>query len=675
MSTTRQLRNQLRGILGAKADLQYAIPALMGDSSGTVDVPGTVDRVYVRVENITVEAYCAPGIPRAPHLEVLVGYDYVQPKLFKVLSERIGSGQTRTLVNVLATHHQQHEWQGADVVYSELRQFLPWLFYPSDDWEITVKPGAGWLGASFVEVAEQTIDLEAEQVLNSGMAKLVMLYLDDAGAVHAEAGAEVAAASLAPADMPDVPAAAAMVLGAVRMYEGQTAIAEAKTGTDIWDLRYPYWHTHGASTGGASIAFDYSEANVSNPPTEAELIAAFGAPSTDQQGQGYIVNDAGASNNLYLCLPSGGRWWLTPLTRAVLATPSVTVTSTATIASAAGQWFGRAAVKVLDGVVVLAYYEATHHAANDGELHIRFSDDYGATWSDEDEYLDGSAVTGFPMNPPDADAGEDAGEPWLMIAPNGDLLLHMWRVDYGVTANGSYQSRSTDGGRTWSTPAAIAFEGTTADLLIFSTDDDFIYNGVLYAGAREYDDATPTNCKNILIKTEDNGTTWTKVSDISNFTTDTIEVGLEYLGNSTIIAVLRDLNNTYTYKTTSADMGATWAALTDVTATLEASGRHRIYTRSHLRGGENWWQDPVLIMVGFQLMSPGSSQQRRNCIWISQDAGATWTGPEYLDDQSEDAGYGDVFYDPDNNRYVVINYQGALAEATLEQYNLTIGGI
>lgn len=427
--------------------------------------------------------------------------------------------------------------------------------------------------------------------------------------------------------------------------------------------------------GSGGVEIDFSESNVSNPPTEVELITAFGSPDADAGRIAHIINDYRGDSNVYLAAAVNGHWWITTLARTVVAVPTFTVSATKTIASVAGQWFGRASVRIVNGIVVLAYYESSTHYVNDGELHIRFSDDYGATWSAEDTTLTGAPVTGFPMNPPDAGAGEDAGEPQLYIAPNGDLLIHMWRVDYGVTANGSYQARSTDGGLTWSTPAAIAFGGTIQDLLIFSTDDEFTYNDIIYAGAREYDDATPTNSKNIFIKSIDNGVTWDKVSDISSFTVDTIEVGLEYLGNSTILAILRDKNNTYTYKTTSTDMGATWAALTDITASFQASGRIRVKTRSHWRKQENWWNDEVLIACGFQIINPGSSMPRRNAIWISLDRGASWDGPKYCAAQTEDAGYGDLFWNPVAGQWVFISYQGAMVEATLEQYNLTIGGI
>lgn len=359
--------------------------------------------------------------------------------------------------------------------------------------------------------------------------------------------------------------------------------------------------------------------------------------------------------------------------------PTVTVDSTSTVSSGGtNDWHGRAAIKrrPSDDALVLTYKRATAHAQNDGSLHIRFSDDHGQTWTAEDTDLTGTPVSGFPINPPDAGSSEDAGEPWLYVTPDGDLLLHMWRVDYGGSENGCYQSRSTDGGQTWSTPERITFAGVDAadQDHTFTTDDDFVHDRTIYAGARVHNQAGPTDSYVILVKSDNNGATWEHVSDVTGPTSDTQEIGLEYVGNSTIVGVIRSLNNSRTLQAVSRDMGQTWT-VTDVSSTVEVSGRHRIYTRAHLQGETGWWKDPVLVMVGFELTNPGSSQGRRNCVWASHDRGTTWDGPHYIAAGSEDGGYGDMFYDPVADQWVVVTYRGTLAAASLVQYRLTIDGL
>lgn len=331
-------------------------------------------------------------------------------------------------------------------------------------------------------------------------------------------------------------------------------------------------------------------------------------------------------------------------------------------------------MKRADDVIVLIYREGSHHNSADAELHIRFSDDYGATWTAEDTKLGGGAVTGFPMNPPTGNISYGEGMPLLM--PNGDIVILMWSVTGTFPTgaqNGTYMSRSTDDGETWDTPAAVDFSGIAGDTHIYATDGWFEYDGVVYTGGRVYADDGISDSYVILLKTEDNGTTWEYVSDITS--SNTQEVGLEYLGNNTIIAMIRDLGNAQAYRRYSTDMGATWGSLQNVTTATRTIGRTKVYTRAHLKGEASWWTDETLIMVGYVHQVPGSSQTRRNCIWVSNDQGEHWTSPMYIDSSSEDAGYGDIFWNPDAEEWVVVNYQGSLSAADLKQYNITISGI
>ena len=139
--------------------------------------------------------------------------------------------------------------------------------------------------------------------------------------------------------------------------------------------------------------------------------------------------------------------------------------------------------------------------------------------------------------------------------------------------------------------------------------------------------------------------------------------------------MLRDMAHTHSYQSTSTDLGLTWSEPTDVTSTVGIAGRQRLYTRAQLKGQGNWWNDPVLIMEGFVHQVSGQSLSRRNAVWVSRDSGATWTTPFLIDSTTEDAGYGDIFYDADNDQYVVIVNQGTYYAASLKQYRLTIAGV
>lgn len=60
-----------------------------------------------------------------------------------------------------------------------------------------------------------------------------------------------------------------------------------------------------------------SAANISSPPTDAELDAAFGTPAEVGTGLVAFVDDAAAGSAVYLVLSDGANWWYTALTKAL----------------------------------------------------------------------------------------------------------------------------------------------------------------------------------------------------------------------------------------------------------------------------------------------------------------------------------------------------------------------
>ena len=356
------------------------------------------------------------------------------------------------------------------------------------------------------------------------------------------------------------------------------------------------------------------------------------------------------------------------------------------LAAKPDRYFGRCAVqKLKDGTWFLVYHESGHHWKYEpqkpqpvlsGVLHARFSADHGTTWSDEDRYLDGSPINGFPAFPPGAEpdnADYEPGEPWAYLAPNGDLVVHSLKDNFNTRKwDGTWQMRSSDGGRTWTNFTKIDFVGLERDECIWAIDDHVIVDGVIYMGAREI--PMPEfwkGMRNLLVKSTDNGLTWQLVSYVTEKKGIATEQGIEYLGNNTILCVLNSVDRRHTWLTRSHDMGQTWEPLRDIASQVRIWDRPRIFTAAHLRNEPNWWQDQLILGTGDERTRPGSSFPRRNCLWLSPDRGSHWQVFD-LDDETEDAGYGGMVYDDENQKYVAILYHGNHTEAVLKQYKFRI---
>jgi hypothetical protein len=378
-------------------------------------------------------------------------------------------------------------------------------------------------------------------------------------------------------------------------------------------------------------------------------------------------------------------------------TPSVSLQATKVIAAhdgsevSNGGWYGRASVVVRYGITILTYREGALHFENTyGRCHIRFSDDYGQTWSDENKYLDGSSVSGFPLWPTSTPYGtSDAGpvHALLTLCPNGDLIAHQWSSSYsGGFNDGAWQARSMDGGKTWIN-AKVTFQNipgtvTDSDTLYFGEDRTVVGN-TIYAGVRNYEVASPQIEENFCAKSTDNGVTWSIIGRLTTLSNPsprgTQEMSLEYIGGTRMISVLREAYNDDGWICFSDDMGVTWSSPQLATGLFgltsgQGIGRTIINTRYHIQGKGNWQNDPVLICCGFALMSTPGSSQRRNACWISKDKGINWNGPFWLDDQGYDGGYGDFIYDQNRDEYVFISYRSPTSyyDASLKQYNFKI---
>ena len=355
-------------------------------------------------------------------------------------------------------------------------------------------------------------------------------------------------------------------------------------------------------------------------------------------------------------------------------------------------WYGRCVMAVLDEHRwIMALRSGLNHIAwgERDTIHLMTSSDEGRTWGALDRWFDGSPIAGMPY-----EDGHTHSEAGLFKTPNGDLILQFWRTAFST---GTKQLRSTDDGKTWSVDIEqISVRGVTGadDDLAIGTEDYFVdpeNPSHLYMAFQyfHYDGKAGT----LLAQSRDEGKSYRFVSWICPLADEksadsgaTFEPAIEYVGNRTIVAILRDASgDNRTWRTFSHDMGASFSAPEDISAQIDggvANGqwqRARLYKESnpyfqygnrldYAKGEGRLW--------GFGLHSNGGGYTRKPVVYWSDDDGQTWEGPELLHGPMQpgtDTGYGDLKRRVDGSFVGATYYANSDSTiADVEQY--TFGG-
>lgn len=294
---------------------------LLGKGDGTVLVTNAPTLNYVRLQGAVVKILNV-ATPAIDNLPVMVGYLPEDPDTLQVLGidPRVAQDAiTQTTVDgeisypTTKAHRESHRWMGVeggnDVVFVELRQFMPFRPSIKDDYGmvLTVERGIIPLSAGgWLKVNAADIDFTSEIPATSGMAKFCLVYVTAAGAYAYVNGVEKAFGTLEEPDIPAIPSTAEVVICAVRVYEGQTTLAEGRLDTDVVDLRFPFWN---------KSAMQQAAVVTNSPPTTAALNDVFGDPSTVGPSNAIATSDGDA----YLVVSDGTNWHLQYLGKADLA--------------------------------------------------------------------------------------------------------------------------------------------------------------------------------------------------------------------------------------------------------------------------------------------------------------------------------------------------------------------
>lgn len=386
---------------------------------------------------------------------------------------------------------------------------------------------------------------------------------------------------------------------------------------------------------GAPLALQYDGGDVSVSYNHAQI------------GAVYTVADATfASNTLHGLFGShNGSSFENPTFSNVL--PFFTVTTAAAdlwTTSGSNDWLGRAVLVDVNGdnsLWAAIYRAATGHTVSGaGVVRVRFSDDEGATWTAENTFIDGESITGWPSF---HSTNTNTGNPYVLRAPNGDLLLH---VDEGPTQRGTWQYRSVDGGKTWTDEGRINSDATLScaqDHVIVGND---IYIVFMHSTTGNGDYPwLPT-----AYRSSDNGTTWTALGTIESSTSHGNECAIAHTGGNNFIAVMREGDGIATYFYRSSDACQTWSARQAV-STLGLVARPRLKT---LAGG--------LMLIGRQELGTHD----RTVVWFSPDSGEQWEQQCYLDSIFTDTGYCDLL-ERNDGKFYMLSYGGTQSAAAVRR--------
>ena len=360
-------------------------------------------------------------------------------------------------------------------------------------------------------------------------------------------------------------------------------------------------------------------------------------------------------------------------------------------------WYGRCMIAIVDERRwIMALRSGVSHISwgQRDAIHLITSTDEGRTWSELDRWFDGSPIRGMPF-----EDGHTHSEPGLYVTPNGDLILQFWRTGY---TSGTRQLRSSDDGRTWRMDAdrlcVQGVDGADGDLAL-GTEDWFVdpdHPADLYLAFQYFHYRSTSGT--LLARSRDDGRTFRFVGwivppgpELEPAGRATFEPAVEYVGDRTIVAVLRDAAKRdrgepgVTWQTVSTDMGASFAPPVDVTGRIDggvAGGmwqRARLYLESNPRfqhGNRLDFSAGEGTLWGFGLHSIGGGYTRKPVVYHSHDRGRSWHGPELLHGPMRpgtDTGYGDIKRRVDGT-FVAATYYANRSSTVADVEQYTFGG-
>lgn len=328
-------------------------------------------------------------------------------------------------------------------------------------------------------------------------------------------------------------------------------------------------------------------------------------------------------------------------------------------------WHGRPTMVERNGVWIMAFVEGTAHVATSGshQLEIVFSSDKGVTWTSKNTYLDSASVTGFQRQGNGSTANQTS-DVLLIKCPNDDIIAIALDRQFQAFIN-MVQSRSTDGGKTWSSWTEINTQIENDPSNTWSFYDYQIVGTEIYivgSITTNYPTSLNTAAKSFIYKSTDNGVNWTKVADINSLSDTSWEAGIVRRPDGAWLSIIRvaDKELTDAEKWYSADGVNNWIQLNDIgVGGAIHQARMRYFDR----------EDRLYCFGRYQ--EPGGD--RENCFVYSDDLGVSWDLFVPVDFGASDGGYADCLKRSDNIFYMV-GYTGDYISETASLKEFVITG-
>lgn len=257
------MRNELRDIIqdsqAAKADALPTYYGYMGNPAGEVAVANQPGYVWVTLTDGMITKAYNSFMPEVLNMPVTIGYDPRQrnANLLRILDVRL---IPRTYQNVeqyrTNAHHASHEWfnpdGGTDVVYVQLRQFMPLRPAPIGTYDyntgvatypffVQIDRDFQYCGGAWRVVGGSAVDLSGYvPASGANLEKMVLISISGStGGLQVTSGSAVAKGTITGSyvPIPTTPTGHSPIC-AVRLYSDQILIVENQIGTDIIDLRW-----------------------------------------------------------------------------------------------------------------------------------------------------------------------------------------------------------------------------------------------------------------------------------------------------------------------------------------------------------------------------------------------------------------------------------------------------